>query len=95
MERVMDDGGLKEMLMLSDSDFLRGLKTRSQDYVMIVRVMNERIEQIAQRQAELLALRAVAEKARIFLENIAYGSYESEGQANDDLRAALEALAKG
>lgn len=42
-----DDHGMKAMMKLSDADFLRGLKTRGQDYVAIVRIMNERIERIA------------------------------------------------
>ena len=42
-----DVQSMKAMLELSDADFLRGLKTRGQDYVPIVRVMNERIERIA------------------------------------------------
>lgn len=89
----MDDDGLKEMLTLSDADFLRGLKTRGQDYVTIVRIVNERIEQVAQRQAKLLALRAVAEKARAFVE--APAGNQKSAVAYRELRAALEALAKG
>lgn len=46
---MSDDNGIKEMLLLSDADFVRGLKTSGQDYLAIVRIMNERIEHIAQK----------------------------------------------
>ena len=44
-----EDNQVKDMLALYDANFLRGLKARGQDHLVVVRVMNERIEHIAQR----------------------------------------------